>query len=283
MKTDKDIHVRITPERKRFDLNLKEVWEYRDLIMLMTKKSFTIRYKQTILGPMWAFLYPLVSGLIMALVFGGVIGVKTDGLPHVLFYLCSNAMWAFFSECIRGNAGTFTSNANLFGKVYFPRLTVPISNLFFYLINFAIQIVIVFAVLMLYVAKGEVTPLFRMWLLLPVIILVIGIQSVSMGIIVSSMTTKYRDLAVLVNFGVTLMMYVSPVVYPLSQVENPTLRTLIMLNPVTMPMECFRKIMLGRGTIDPLFLGISLAVTVLLAVFGVALFNRVEKTFMDTV
>ena len=276
-------YVRITPVQKHLEWQMKELWEYRDLILLLTKKRFTIRYKQTILGPLWAFLYPVAASLIMTLVFGEIVRVDTDGIPHVLFYLCSNALWAFFSECVRGNARTFTDNAYLFGKVYFPRLTVPVSNLFFSLISFAIQIIVLLGFLLYFIIAGVVSPVYACWPLLPFLLVILGIQGVSVGVIISSLTTKYRDLAIVVDFGVQLWMYVSPVVYPLSSIQNGFLRALMLLNPVTAPMECFRKILLGQGSIEPVFLTISLAVTAVLAVCGILIFNRVEKTFMDTV
>lgn len=273
----------ITSEHKWFDLKLKEVWRYRDLIILFTKRNFQVTYKQTVLGPAWLFINPLISSLIYCFIFGGIAGMSTDGVPQMLFYLSGNAIWTFFSSCVTKNASTFTSNANVFGKVYFPRLTTPISNVLSSIITFGIQMIIVLVFLLYYVITGAVTPNWIAWLLIPVVLVHLGAMGMGFGIIISSMTTKYRDLAVLVTFGVQLWMYVTPVVYPLSQVGNGGLRLLLMLNPVTTPVEVFRYAVLGQGAIEPLFLAWSWVFTILVSIFGIMIFNKVEKTFMDTV
>ena len=276
-------HKKISAKRSMLDLNLKEVWRYRDLIWLFTRKNFVLIYKQTILGPAWIVLNPLISSIIYAVVFGGIAGIATEGVPTLLFYLCSNALWIFFSSCVANNATAFTANANVFGKVYFPRLTVPMSNVLSAIIHFGVQMILVLGVLAYYILQGAVMPHWAAWLLVPVVLLQLGILGLGTGIIVSSLTTKYRDLAILVTFGVQLWMYATPIVYPLSQLGDGMLRTIIMVNPVTMPVELFRYAVLGSGAVEPLYWLLSWVVTILIAMLGVLLFNNVEKTFMDTV
>lgn len=272
----------ISSERKWFDLNLKEVWQYRDLILLFTKRSFTVTYKQTILGPAWIFLNPLISSIMYAVVFGGIAGIGTDGIPQLLFYLCGNAIWTFFSTSLTKNATTFTSNAGVFGKVYFPRLTVPVSNVLSSGIQFAIQMLLTLMFLVYYVFMGAVHPNWGAWLLIPVVLVHLGMLGLGCGMIISSLTTKYRDLTVLVGFGVSLWMYATPVIYPMSEVDG-LLKTILMVNPVTAPVELFRYAVLGVGSVNGLFYAISWVLTVAVTLLGIMIFNRVEKTFMDTV
>ena len=276
-------HTHITSRHRWYDLNLKEVWQYRDLITLFTKRTFALTYKQTVLGPAWIFLNPLISSLIYAFVFGGIAGIGTDGIPTILFYLCSNAIWIFFSSCVTKNAQTFTANANVFGKVYFPRLTVPVSNVLASVVQFGIQMLLVLSFMAYYLACGQVHPHWEAWPLIPVALLHLGILGLGFGIIISSLTTKYRDLAILVTFGVQLWMYVTPIVYPLSQLGDGLMKTILMVNPVTAPVEVFRYAVLGQGSILPGYLVLSWAITIFVAVLGVMIFNKVEKTFMDTV
>jgi lipopolysaccharide transport system permease protein len=276
-------HTHITGKPKRFELNLKEVWRYRDLIVLFTKRSFTVTYKQTILGPAWIFLNPLISSLIYAFVFGGIAGIGTDGIPSILFYLCSNAVWIFFSTCVTQNATTFTGNAAVFGKVYFPRLTMPISNVLSAIIQFGIQMLLVLIFMVYYLIQGQVHPHWAAWAWLPVALLHLGILGLSVGIIISSLTTKYRDLSILVTFGVSLWMYITPIVYPISSVGEGVMKTVFMINPVTPAVELIRYAVLGQGTVHWGFYCLSCALTVGLFFLGVMTFNRVEKTFMDTV
>ena len=277
-------HTHISSKHKMFDLKLKEVWQYKDLIWIFTKRSFTVAYKQTVLGPAWLFINPIFTSLIYTFLFGGIAGMDTDGIPQLLFYLSGNAMWSLFSSSLTKNASTFTANAGVFGKVYFPRLTTPISNSLASIIQFFIQFIMVAAVLVFYTITGEVNP---NWLLLlvvlPFTLIHLSVMGMGLGIIVSSMTTKYRDLSVLVGFGVQLLMYATPVVYPLSQLDDGILKTIIMINPTTMPMELYRYALLGQGTINILFYVISLVFTLLVIVFGIMIFNKVERNFMDTV
>ena len=276
-------HTHITAKHHWYDLNLREVWAYRDLIVLFVKRNFAVSYKQTILGPAWIFLNPLVSSLVYALVFGTIAGIGTDGVPTLLFYMCSNAVWLFFSTCLEKNAKTFTDNAGVFGKVYFPRLTVPISNAISSVIQFMIQMLMVGGFLVYFLIRGQVHPHWGAWLTIPVVLLHLGILGLGCGIIISSLTTKYRDLSILVTFGIQLWMYITPVVYPLSQIGDGVIRTILLINPVTAPVELLRYAVLGQGAVMPGYLAISWGMTLGVAIIGVLIFNRVEKTFMDTV
>ena len=276
-------HTHISANRGWLDFNIKEVWKYRDLIVLFTKRNFTLTYKQTILGPAWIFLNPFITSIIYTFVFGGIAKMSTDGVSQILFYLCGNAIWTYFATSITKNATTFTTNANVFGKVYFPRLTMPISNVLSSMIQFCVQMILVLIFLGYYVWKGNAHPNWMAWLLIPMVLLHLGMLGLGFGIIISSLTTKYRDLAILVTFGVQLWMYATPVVYPLSQLSNSFFRAIILINPVTSPIEIFRYAVLGQGTIEPMYLIISWVITVIVMLLGIMVFNRVEKTFMDTV
>ena len=280
---DNHYHVHITSKPRRFSLNIKEVWQYRDLIVLFTKRSFKLTFKQTVLGPAWIFLSPLITSIIHTLVFGEIAGFGTDGIPKILFYFTSTALWTFYASCITQNASTFTANAGVFGKVYFPRLTIPISNMLSSLIRFGIQMLLVSAFLVFFLIKGEVQPNWAFWPLLPLVLLHLGIMGMGFGIIISSLTTKYRDLSILVGFGVQLWMYATPIVYAMSIVGPSFTRTVMMINPVTMPVEVFRYAFLGKGTIEPVYLISSVVVAIVVVIGGIMVFNRVEKNFMDTV
>lgn len=276
-------HTHISARHNLLDLNLKEVWKYRDLVILLTKRTFVVKYKQTILGPAWIFLNPLFSSVIYAFVFGGIAGIDTDGVPPMLFYLCSNAVWLFFSTCVLGNARTFTENAGVFGKVYFPRLTVPISNIISAVIQFCVQMILVVLFMAFYLIRGAVAPNWGAWLLIPVVLLHLGMLGMGCGIIVSSLTTKYRDLAVLVDFAVQLWMYITPIVYPMSELGEGFMKTILQINPVTAPVELMRYAVLGQGTILPGSLALSWGITITVLIIGIMIFNKVERTFMDTV
>lgn len=278
-----DYHIHIDAKHRWLDLNLKEVWHYRDLIYLFTKRNFVVSYKQTILGPAWIFLTPLFSSIVQAFVFGGIAGIETDGIPMLLFYLCSNAIWGFFASCLSGNANTFTANAYMFGKVYFPRLTTPISNIISSAIRFGIQMVLVLLFMVYFLIQGQVHPNWAAWLLIPVELVHLGVLGMGCGIIISSLTTKYRDLTVLVDFGVSLWMYLTPVVYPLSTASEGWMRTALMCNPVTVSVELMRYAVLGKGTFHLGFYCLSWVLTVTVAVLGIMIFNKVERNFMDTV
>lgn len=276
-------YTHITSKHRWYDLNLREVWQYRDLIWLFTQRNFVVKYKQTVLGPAWIFLSPLISSFIYAFVFGGIAGIGTDGVPSILFYLAGNAIWTYFSSCVTQNASTFTTNASVFGKVYFPRLTMPASNVLSSMLQFGVQMLLVLGFLLYYVIAGAVHPHWEAWLLVPVVLLHLGLLGLGCGIIISSLTTKYRDLSIFVSFGVSLWMYITPVVYPMSQLDDGIMKTLLMLNPVTAPVELFRYAVLGVGSVMPGYIAVSGIITVVLLILGIMIFNKVEKTFMDTV
>lgn len=283
MKAQYNYHTHITSEHKFFSLKLKEVWQYRDLIILFTKRNFTVTYKQTILGPAWLFINPIISSLIYCFIFGGIANMSTDGIPQILFYMSGNAIWTLFSNCLVKNATTFTANANVFGKVYFPRLTIPLSNVISSIIQFGIQMILVFILLIFYSVQGAVQPNWEAWIFLPVLLIQLGMMGMGCGIIISSMTTKYRDLSILVTFGIQLWMYITPVVYPLSQADNPLLKNILLINPVTAPIETFRYAFLGQGSMETIFYIWSWIFTTVVMLLGIMIFNKIEKTFMDTV
>lgn len=275
-------HTHISSKHDPFDLNLREVWQYKDLIVLFTRRNFQVGYKQTVLGPLWLFLNPLMTALFQMLLFGRIAGLPTDGVPRLLFYLSGNALWSFFSGRVSSNASTFTGNAGLFGKVYFPRLVIPISDVLDGVIRFGIQMLMTLVFYFYFLLQGTISPHPALFLLLPLLLLQLGILGMSAGIVISSMTTKYRDLTVLVGFGLQLWMYATPVVYPLSTVTG-WLRTLLLLNPVSAPMELFRYALFGHGTICAWSLVWSLFFTLITAFFGILVFNKVERTFIDIV
>lgn len=279
----KQYHKHITSNHNLLDLKLKEVWQYRDLIILFTKRNFQVRYKQTVLGPAWLFVNPIISSLIYCFIFGGIAGISTGEVPQILFYMTGNAIWAFFSSSVNRNASTFTSNAAVFGKVYFPRLTTPISNVLTSVLEFGIQMILVLVFIIYYRIVGAVHPNLGVWLLIPIVLLHIGMMGMGVGIIISSMTTKYRDLSILVSFAIQLWMYITPVVYPLSEAGEGWIRTVLLVNPVTAPVEMFRYAVLGSGEIMIGAMIWSWAFTLVVTISGIMIFNKVEKTFMDTV
>lgn len=273
----------IKPKTGWFDINLKEIWYYRDLIYMFLKRNFTSSYKQTILGPLWFLISPLMTSSMFTVVFGQIAKISTDGVPQFLFYMAGNTAWSYFSTCLTATSSTFTGNAYLFGKVYFPRLVSPITSVIYALLSFSIQLVMMLALMAFFAfARGEaVYPNF--WILLvPLMILQMAMLGLGLGIIISSLTTKYRDLSILVGFGVSLWMYATPIVYPMSQVPE-FLQQIIKLNPMAPVVNNFRYAFLGCGTPEIRSWLISMAVTVVFLFLGVILFSRVEKTFMDTV
>lgn len=273
----------IKPKSGWFDIDTQELWRYRDLVVMFVKRNFTIYYKQTILGPAWILLNPLITTVIFNVVFGTIAGISTDGVPSFLFYMAGNTLWTFFASCINNTANTFVTNAGVFGKVYFPRLTMPVSQVLTSLINFFIQFVMYMGFWLYFAVQGQVH--LTLWMLyLPVAVLQTMLLGLGVGIIVSSLTTKYRDLAIAVTFGVQLWMYATPVVYPLSSLGNqPKLAFIVSINPMTAPVEAFRLATLGTGSVSVGSLAYSLIMTALLLVIGIVLFSRIEKTFMDTV
>lgn len=272
----------IKPKTSLLELNLKEIWGYRDLIGLFVKRNFVSQYKQTILGPLWAIIQPLLTTVIFTVVFGNLAGLAPAGVPSFVFYLAGSVLWGYFSSCLTTTATTFTSNSNILNKVYFPRLVMPISTVLSQLISFVIQ----FAMFMIFwgyylIVGANVHPNIYMCLF-PLLILQLAALSLGFGIIVSSLTTKYRDLVQLISFGVQLWMYATPVAYDISIIPAKFMG-LYMLNPVTPVVNTFRYAFLGVGTFDLTYYLISWGITLVVLGIGVILFNKVEKTFMDTV
>jgi len=270
----------IEPKRKWLQLNLRELYRYRDLIVMFVRRDFVTVYKQTILGPLWFIIQPLMTTVMYTFVFGNLANIGTDGIPHTLFYFAGTMLWHYFSTCLTQNADTFINNANLFGKVYFPRLTVPISKVFSNLITVGIQFATLLIFLGYYLIKGfPVHP--NLWVLaFPIMLAVLAALGSGFGMIISALTTKYRDLKQLVGFGVQLWMYATPIVYPLSQVPQ-NYRWAFMLNPVTAVVESFRYAFFGVGSVSGLLITTSLASTVVVLFLGLILFNHSEQTFVD--
>lgn len=265
-----------------FDIDLKELWQYRDLIWLFFKRNYSTKYKQTILGPLWLILSPIITVTLYSVVFGGLGKLSTDGVPHFVFYLCSNALWSFFATSLTQTSTTFTANAAIMGKVYFPRLVMPISSVLTGMLDLVIQLGILIVVMIGYWVTGCRFALGPNLLLAPVLIVQAGILGLGCGIIVASLTTRYRDLAVLVSFGVSLWMYATPVVYTAGLIPEKYLG-LYMLNPMSPIMECWRNAVIGSGTFYWGYWATSWVITLAVLTLGVVLFSHIEKTFMDTV
>lgn len=265
-----------------FDIDLKALYKYRDLVFLFVKRNYSTRYKQTILGPLWLIFNPLLTVTLYAVVFGNIAGLSTDGAPQFAFYLCSNAIWSYFAVCITQTASTFTDNAAIMGKVYFPRLVMPLSSVVTGLLDLLIQLGMYAVVIVYYSCRGIEFNIGRSVLLAPIIILQTGILGLGCGIIIAALTTKYRDLVVLVSFGVQLWMYASPVVYSITQISESSLG-LYFLNPVAAIITVWRYCVLGVGILPEMYWAISWILTVTVLIIGVILFSRIEKTFMDTV
>jgi lipopolysaccharide transport system permease protein len=274
----------IAPQSSLLDLQLGQLWKYRDLLLLFVRRDFVANYKQTILGPLWFFIQPLLTTITFTIIFGNIAGIPTDGLPPMLFYLAGTTAWNYFSETLTSTADTFTANANIFGKVYFPRLIMPLSRVLSGLIKFGIQFML-FLGLMSYfmVAGAAVKPdlvLILLWT--PILLCIMAGLGLGFGIIFSSLTTKYRDLRFLLTFGVQLLMYATPVIYPISKVPE-AYRWIVYANPMSSIVELFRNIYLGAGTYNPGSIIYSALFMFVLLLIGTLIFNKVEKGFMDTV
>lgn len=273
----------IEPRRSLLDLRLGELWQYRDLVLLFVRRDFVSVYKQTILGPLWYLIQPLLTTITFTFIFGRIASLPTDGLPQFLFYMSGTVVWSYFAACLTKTSETFVQNAHLFGKVYFPRLAVPVSILISNLITFLIQ----FALFVLFVGyfalRGTEIQLNWLWIFLsPFLILTMAGLGLGFGIIISSLTTKYRDLRFLVTFGVQLLMYATPVIYPVSAIPE-RFQWVILANPMTPIVEAFRYGFLGAGTVNIYHLLYSLIFMLVVVFLGTVIFNRVEQTFMDTV
>jgi lipopolysaccharide transport system permease protein len=274
----------IKPKTSLFHVDFKELWQYRDLYRMFVKRDIVTWYKQTILGPLWFFIQPILTTLMFMIVFGGIAQISTDGLPQPLFYLAGICLWQYFSESLTQTSNTFISNTHVFGKVYFPRLVVPLATVTSNLVRLAIQMSLFLIVYFYYLIFTDAAIQPNLYLLLtPVLILLLAGQALGFGILFSSMTTKYRDLTFLLSFCVQLWMYATPVIYPLSTIKNEKLHFLMSLNPITSIIETFKYATLGVGSYSPYALLYSAIFTVLILCTGILVFNRIQKTFMDTV
>ncbi len=272
----------IEPQTSLFELNFKDVWRYRDLLWMFVKRDFVSFYKQTILGPLWFFIQPLFTTIIYIFIFGGLANLSTDGLPQPLFYMAGITAWNYFADCITKTSTVFKDNANIFGKVYFPRLIMPLSIVASNLVRFGVQMILLFIMMGYYAmndASFTITPAI---LLFPVLVLLMALLGLGLGLIITALTTKYRDLAFLVTFGIQLLMYTTTVIYPLSSAPEKY-KNLISLNPMTGIIEAFRYAFLGQGQISVNTLGYSALFTIVVMLLGVVIFNKTEKTFVDTV
>jgi lipopolysaccharide transport system permease protein len=273
----------IRPKSNLFDINLKEVWQYRDLLLMFIKRDFAAQYKQTILGPLWHFIQPLFTTLVFVVVFSKIAAISTDGLPPLLFYLSGITIWNYFSSCLIATSSTFVSNSYIFGKVYFPRLVMPISVVLSNMVKFCIQLLLVISVMIWYAINGVSFQLSATLLYIPMLLVMMAGMGLGLGIIISSLTTKYRDFTVLVTFGVQLLMYATPVVYPMSTVNNQNLKFWLSINPLAPIIEAFRFALLGTGSFESLQLLYSAIFICVVMIVGFLMFGKVEKTFMDTV
>ena len=273
----------IEPRSKLLNLNLKEVWRYRDLLWLFVKRDFVAQYKQTILGPLWHFIQPIFTTLMFLFIFGKVANIPTDGIAAIPFYMSGIAIWNYFSACLTTTSSTFVANAGIFGKVYFPRLVIPLSTVMSNMVKFGIQFLLLLAVMIYYGIKTGHFHFGISWLMIPVLVLMMAGMGLGLGIIISSLTTKYRDFTVLIGFAVQLLMYATPVAYPLSYLKDKSYAAWIAWNPLSPIVEGFRYALFGVGTVDTAGLLYSGAFIVVVVFAGMLIFSKVERSFMDTV
>ena len=272
----------IKPRSPVFDLQLKQLWDYRDLVFLFIRRDLVVKYKQTILGPLWYIIQPIMTSVVFTVVFGNIAKIPTDGVPPILFYLAGLTIWTYFSEVLNVNSKTFTANQSLFGKVYFPRIAVPVSIVISNLFKFLIQFMVLMGFMVFYYFTGTVLHLTAYVFYLPLLVLSIAGLSLGFGLLFSSLTTKYRDLSFLLVFGLQLWMYATPIIYPLSSL-SPKRQWIVALNPVSGIVSAFRYSLLGKGVFNWYYLSYSFIFTAVLFTIGLIVFNRVEKNFMDTV
>lgn len=275
--------LQITPKDKLLAIDWRELWRYRDMFALFVERNFRTAYKQTILGPFWFIITPVLSVIVYVTVFGGIANIPTDGVPPILFYLLGISVWSYFASCLSATSNSFVTNADIFGKVYFPRIIMPLVAVTTNLLTFAIQLAIFAVFYIYYVASGTELVIHWQIVLFPLLIVLLALMAVGFGMIFSSMTTKYRDLQIMLNKIISLWVYVTPVIYPLSMVSNEKLHLAMSLNPVTPVMEAIKYSLLGQGQFNWLWLGYSAAFTLMLLICGLMLFNKVQKSFMDTV
>lgn len=272
----------IRPKRHLLDINLKEIWEYRDLVMLFVRRDFVAKYKQTILGPFWFILNPLISTLMYTLVFAGIAKIPTEGFPPQLFYLSGIIAWSYFATCLNGTSSTFINNAGIFGKVYFPRLVSPVSVIISSIVQLGIQLLLLAGFMVFYALRGYNIQLHSQIFFIPLLVITLAFMGLGFGIIFSALTTKYRDLSNFLGFGVQLWMYITPVIYPASSVPEK-FRLFVFINPVAPLVEAFKFGLIGAGEFNPGGLLYSIIFTCILLFIGVILFNRTEQNFMDTI
>jgi len=272
----------ISAQHNLLNIPFSEIWRYRDLLLLMVRRDFVALYKQTILGPLWFLIQPILTTIVFTIIFGNIAKISTDGLPHVLFYMSGITCWNYFAECLTKTSETFTANASIFGKVYFPRIIMPLSIVVSGLLKFAIQFLLFGSFILWFYATGTSVHITPAIFLFPLLVLIMGMLSLGLGMIISSLTTKYRDLRFLLQFGIQLMMYATPIIYPVSSVPEKY-HWLIFSNPMTAIVEAFRYGFLGSGALNITTLIFSGVVSIFILAIGTIIFNRVEKTFMDTV
>lgn len=279
---DKNWTTVIKPKTSLLHLNLGDLWEYRDLVRMFIHRDFVTFYKQTILGPLWFIIQPLFTSGMFTLIFGRVANISTDEIPHMLFYISGVINWSYFSECLTKTADTFAGNAGVFGKIYFPRLTVPVANIITNMLRYLIQYIIFLVIYFIFMVNNA--PISPNWMILltPLILVYMAILSLGYGLWISAVTAKYRDLKFALPFLVQLWMYATPIVYPLSLIPDK-FKLLMVLNPMVPAVEIFRKAYLGAGTVNLFHTGLSLALTFVILFTGIIVFNKTEKTFMDTV
>ncbi len=273
----------ITSKDSLLAIDWREVWRYRDMFVLFVQRNFRTAYKQTILGPLWFIITPVLSVFVYVAVFGGIANIPTDGVPAVLFYLLGIAVWSYFASCLNATSNSFVTNADIFGKVYFPRIIMPLVAVTTNLLSFAIQLAIFAVFYVYYACTGANLQIHWQIVLFPLLVVLLALMAVGFGMIFSSMTTKYRDLQIMLAKIISLWVYVTPVIYPLSMVTNPKLNLAMSLNPVTPVMEAIKFSLLGQGQFSWAWLGYSALCTFILLFVGLALFNKVQKSFMDTV
>jgi lipopolysaccharide transport system permease protein len=273
----------IKPQTGLFDVNLKDIWHYRDLLLLFVKRDFIAQYKQTVLGPIWNIVQPIFTTIMFLLVFGKIANIPTDGIKPTLFYMSGITIWNYFSTCFSSTSTTFLTNAPIFGKVYFPRLVLPLSIVISNIVRFFIQFGLLLILMVYFYLKGTPFHFGISWLLIPFLVALMGGIGLGMGIIISSLTTKYRDFSILITFGVQLLMYATPIAYPLSYLMGKSYRWVIMINPLTPITEAFRYALFGAGTFSWSYLEYSIVFTVVSMFIGILMFSRTERTFMDTV
>ncbi len=273
----------IKPTNNLLDINLKEVWRYRDLMWLFVRRDFVAQYKQTILGPLWHVIQPLLTTVMFLLVFGKIAKIPSDGIQPVLFYMSGITIWSYFSTCLTSTSNTFLTNAAIFGKVYFPRLVIPLSVVISNIVKFGIQFLLLLVVMIWYNFIDFPITISWNWLCIPLLVILMAGIGLGCGIIISSLATKYRDLSLLLAFAVQLLMYITPVVYPLSFLKDSEYRWIINLNPLTSVVEAFRYVLFEKGTVETGSLIYSCIFMMMVLIVGAVTFNKVEKTFMDTV